>query len=172
MEENIITQHRPERLRHDGDQCAQLGDQAAEDQEDGTGGQCAAVDDLGHGNQAHVLAEGGVGQNAEAGGKGRAQAVADNTAGQLLIGGLTAHAALHHAGDIAHGLHSGDDEHDQHGQDSAHIKNDLDGNQLGDGKPVGLCTLLQFSTHALVNSTPSAVTPVVGRTKPMMKAAR
>ena len=128
-------------LRHDGDQCAQLGDQAAEDQEDGTGGQCAAVDDLGHGNQAHVLAEGGVGQNAEAGGKGRAQAVADNTAGQLLIGGLAAHAALHHAGDIAHGLHSGDDEHDQHGQDSAHIKNDLDGNQLGDGKPVGLCHL-------------------------------
>lgn len=33
-------------------------------------------------------------------------------------------------------------------------------------------TLLQFSTHALVNSTPSAVTPVVGRTKPMIKAAR
>ena len=32
-------------------------------------------------------------------------------------------------------------------------------------------TLFQLSTHALVNSTPSAVTPVVGSTRPMTKAA-
>ena len=38
-------------------------------------------------------------------------------------------------------------------------------NQLADA------TLSQFSTHALVNSTPSAVTPVVGRTNPMINAA-
>ena len=67
-------------LRHNGDQCAQLGDEAAEDQEDCTGSQCTTVDHLGHGHQTDILAERGVGQHAKAGGKGGAQAVADDTA--------------------------------------------------------------------------------------------
>ena len=59
-------------LGHDGNQSAQLGAQAAQNQEDGTGGNGKTVDNLGHGNQTHVLAEGGVGQHAEQSGKGRA----------------------------------------------------------------------------------------------------
>ena len=129
-------------LGHDGDECAQLGDEAAEHQEDGAGGQCAPVDHLGHGHEAHVLAEGGVGQDAEAGGDGGAEAVADDAAAQLLIGGLAAHAALHDAGDVAHRLHGGDDEHDHDGQDGAEVEDDPDRHQLGDGEPAGLSDLV------------------------------
>ena len=129
-------------LGHDGDECAQLGDEAAEHQEDGTGGQCAPVDHLGHGHEAHVLAEGSVGQDAEAGGDGGAEAVADDAAAQLLIGGLAAHAALHDAGDVAHRLHGGDDEHDHDGQDGAEVEDDLDRHQLRDGEPAGLSDLV------------------------------
>ena len=136
-------------LGHDGDQCAQLGDEAAEDQEDGTGRQCTAVDDLGHGHQTNVLAEGSVGQDAEAGGKGGTQTVADDAAGQLLIGRLAAHAALHHAGDVADGLNGRDDEHDEHRQDGAHIEDDLDRDELGDGEPAGLCDLIPIQDPCL-----------------------
>ena len=45
------------------------------------------------------------------------------------------------------------------------------GISLGISNQEASATLLQFSTHAFVYSTPSAVTPVVGRRKPMMKAA-
>lgn len=47
----------------------------------------------------------------------------------------------------------------------------LTGTSLGMANQLACATLFQFRTHALVNSTPSAVTPVVGRIKPMMKAA-
>ena len=46
----------------------------------------------------------------------------------------------------------------------------LTGISLGTANQEACATLLQLSTHALVNSTPSAVTPVVGSTRPMMKA--
>ena len=46
------------------------------------------------------------------------------------------------------------------------------GTSFGMANQLASATLFQFSTHALVNSTPSAVTPVVGRTKPMTMAAR
>ena len=128
-------------LGHDGDQSTQLGDQAAQDQKDGTGGQSHPVDHLSHGHQTHILAEGGVGQHAEQSGKGGAQTVANDAAGQLLVRGLTAHAALHNARDIAYGLHSGDDEHDQHRQDGTHIEHDLYGHELGHGKPGGVSYL-------------------------------
>ena len=45
------------------------------------------------------------------------------------------------------------------------------GSSLGISNQAAFATLLQFSTQALVYSTPSAVMPVVGRTKPMIKAA-
>ena len=48
----------------------------------------------------------------------------------------------------------------------------LTGTSFGMANQLASATLFQFSTHALVNSTPSAVTPVVGRTKPMTMAAR
>ena len=41
----------------------------------------------------------------------------------------------------------------------------------GSSNQAALATLSQFKTQALVYSTPSAVTPVVGRTRPIMKAA-
>ena len=47
----------------------------------------------------------------------------------------------------------------------------LTGISLGMANQEACATLFQLSTHALVNSTPSAVTPVVGSTRPMMKAA-
>ena len=47
----------------------------------------------------------------------------------------------------------------------------LTGISLGMANQEACATLSQLSTHALVNSTPSAVTPVVGRTRPMTKAA-
>ena len=47
----------------------------------------------------------------------------------------------------------------------------LTGTSLGMANQLACATLSQFSTHAFVNSTPSAVPPVVGRTKPMMNAA-
>ena len=125
-------------LRHDGDQRAQLGDQAAEDQEHSAGSQCHAVDHLGHGHQTHVLAKRGIGQHAEQCGKGRAETITDDAAGQLLIRGLTVHATLHHARDIAHRLHCGDDEHDQHRQDRTGIKYHLDRHQLGHCEPGSL----------------------------------
>ena len=46
----------------------------------------------------------------------------------------------------------------------------LTGISLGTANQEACATLLQLSTHALVNSTPSAVTPVVGSTRPIMKA--
>ena len=45
------------------------------------------------------------------------------------------------------------------------------GSSLGISNQEALATLLQFSTQALVYSTPSALTAVVGSTKPMTKAA-
>ena len=48
----------------------------------------------------------------------------------------------------------------------------LTGTSLGMANQPACATLLQLSTHALVYSTPSAVTPVVGSTKPMTMAAR
>ena len=45
------------------------------------------------------------------------------------------------------------------------------GMTLGISNQAAFATLFQFRTHALVYSTPSAVTPVVGRTRPMIKAA-
>ena len=68
--------------------------------------------------------------------------------------------------------HGGDDEHDHDGQDGAEVEDDLDRHQLGDGEPAGLSDLVPVQHPCLVNSTPSAVTPVVGRTKPMTMAAR
>ena len=47
----------------------------------------------------------------------------------------------------------------------------LTGISLGMANQEACATLFQLSTHALVNSTPSAVTPVVGSTRPMTKAA-
>ena len=46
------------------------------------------------------------------------------------------------------------------------------GRNFGISNQEAFATLSQFSTHALVYSTPSAVMPVVGRIKPMMKAAK
>ena len=46
----------------------------------------------------------------------------------------------------------------------------LTGISLGTANQEACATLFQLSTHALVNSTPSAVTPVVGSTRPIMKA--
>ena len=45
------------------------------------------------------------------------------------------------------------------------------GTSLGMANQLACATLSQLRTHALVNSTPSAVTPVVGSTKPIMMAA-
>ena len=47
----------------------------------------------------------------------------------------------------------------------------LTGTSLGMANQEACATLSQLSTQALVYSTPSAVTPVVGSTKPMTKAA-
>ena len=47
----------------------------------------------------------------------------------------------------------------------------LTGTNLGMANQLACATLSQLRTHALVNSTPSAVTPVVGSTKPIMMAA-
>ena len=47
----------------------------------------------------------------------------------------------------------------------------LTGTSFGMANQLACATLSQFRTHALVNSTPSAVTPVVGRTKLMMMEA-
>src|SRR5699024_7180897 len=102
------------RLGHHGDQCTQLGNEAAQHQEHGAGSQGEAVDHLGHGHKAHVLGEGGVGQHPEQGGKGGAQAVTHDAAGKLLVGGFPVKAAHHYAGDVAHRFHGGDDEHDHH----------------------------------------------------------
>ena len=44
------------------------------------------------------------------------------------------------------------------------------GINLGISIHAASATLSQLSTHAFVYSTPSAVTPVVGRTRPMIKA--
>ena len=50
-------------------------------------------------------------------------------------------------------------------------KTGFTGMSLGTENQSACATLSQFSTHALVNSTPSASTAVVGSTKPMMIAA-
>ena len=46
------------------------------------------------------------------------------------------------------------------------------GISLGISNQAASATFFQFSTQALVYSTPSAVTPVVGRISPMTNAAR
>ena len=46
------------------------------------------------------------------------------------------------------------------------------GISLGRANQLAFATLLQSSTHALVNSTPSAVRPVVGSTKLIRMAAK
>ena len=122
-------------MGHDGNECAQLRNEAAEDEEDCAGGKGKAIDNLGHSHEAYVLAEGGVGQHAKECGKAGAQAVADNAASQLLIGSLALEAALHNAGNIAHGLHRGNDEHDAHGDNGTHIKNNIHGHEFGHGEP-------------------------------------
>ena len=137
------------RLGHDGNQRTQLGAQAAQDQEDGTGGNGEAVDNLGHGNQTNVLAEGGIGQNTEERCEGRTDTVADDTAGQLLVGSFTAQTAFHNAGDVADRFHCGNDEHDYDGQNCTHIKNGLYGHDLGNFEPGSIGNLIPVQDPCL-----------------------
>ena len=65
--------------RHRGDHRADLGHQAAEDQEDRADGHHMAAHHAGHGDQADILAERGVGQRAEEAGNRRAETVGDRS---------------------------------------------------------------------------------------------
>lgn len=130
------------RLRHDGNHSTQLRTQTAQDEEDCTGGDGKAVDHLGHCNQTYVLAEGGVGKNTEESGKGGAQTVADDAAGQFFVGSFSTQSTLHNTGDVAHCFHSGDDEHNQNRQDGTQVKYRFDWHQFGDFKPRSACHLV------------------------------
>lgn len=126
-----------------------------------------AVDDLCHGDKANVLAEGSVRENAEQSSQGRTEAVAGHAAGELFIRSFSAHTALHNAGDIADGLDCCHNEHDQDRQDCPGIEDQFYRHEFWNGEPGSVGYLDQFSTQALVNSTPSAVMSVVGRKIPM-----
>ena len=80
------------------------------------------VDDLCHGHQAHVLAEGCVGQHAEQGCKAGAQTIADNAAGKLRIGCLAVHTALYAGADITDRLNGCYDEHDRYRENCLHTE--------------------------------------------------
>ena len=130
------------RLRHDGNDRAELRNQAAENEEDRADGQRTAVDDLGHGDKADVLAERGVRENAEQRRERGTQTVAADAAGQLPVGRLAAHAALHNARNIAHRLNSGNDEHNEDRQDRTQVKDRLYRDELGYREPARLCDLV------------------------------
>ena len=136
-------------LRHDGNDRAELGAKTAEDQEDRARGERKAVNDLGHGNEADVLAEGGIGKYAEERREGRTDTVANDTAGELLVGRLSAETAFHNAGNITDGFNGSNDEHDENGKDRAQIKYGLDGHELGDLKPSRVRNLLPVENPCL-----------------------
>ncbi|EJX02421.1 hypothetical protein EVA_09474 [gut metagenome] len=129
-------------LGHDGQNSRELGEQTTQHKEDATAGEGAAVDNPGHGNKAHVLAEGGVGQHAEQRSKRGSETITHNAARKLPVGGFAAHAALGNAGNIAYGFHSGNNEHDDHWNDCTRIKYRLNRHEAWNGKPVGIGNLI------------------------------
>ena len=87
---------------------------------------------MGHGDQAHVLAEGGDGGAAEhAAGEGGGKTVHAQGAGDLLHGDVPAQAAGAAGRGVADGLHRRNDEHQAEGQNGPQLELGLEGKQLG-----------------------------------------
>ena len=93
------------------------------------------------GDQADILAVGGVGQTAEERDNRRAEAVGHDAALELLVGRFAIRAAGRYAGDVADRLDRGDERHDDHQTDQPERgrRREFEAKPLvGQADPVGL----------------------------------
>ena len=124
------------RLRHDGEQHADLRTETAQQQEDDAGQDDEAIDDAAHDDQADILREGSDGKHAEKRSKQAADTIRHDTAALLIRRRLSIERTVGDAADVADGLHGRGHEQDAHGNDGLQIKFRHDRKETWDGKPV------------------------------------